>query len=207
MVGQSSEMGTIEGMLRQVKSEPKKAVALVVLMALLVGMWAKIFLFTEPRHASGGTGGGANIKVPTPDTLRTQLSPASRSLLEWTRKPITGTKRNLFSIKLDYFPVDGSRPMFTGDDADGFWDQLAKSLAAKADQEKARGILRDNVRAKASRLDLQSTGTFNGIPKAMVNGTIVQEGDTIEGFLIVRIETKRIVVEMEGIQVEVIFKH
>jgi hypothetical protein len=97
--------------------------------------------------------------------------------------------------------------MFSGDDADGFWDQLAKSLAAKADQEKARGILRDNVRAKASRLDLQSTGTFNGTPKAMVNGTIVEEGDTIEGFLILKIETKRIVVEMEGIQVEVIFKH
>ena len=97
--------------------------------------------------------------------------------------------------------------MFSGDDADGFWDQLAKSLAAKADQEKARGILRDNVRAKASRLDLQSTGMFNGVPKAMVNGVIVQEGDTIEGFRIMQIETKRIVVELEGIQVEVIFKH
>jgi len=207
MVGQSSEMGAFEGMLRQVKTEPKKAAALVLLMVVLVGMWAKIFLFTEPRQVSAGSSNTANAKVPTPDTLRSQLSPASRSLLEWTRKPITGTKRNLFAIKLDYFPVDGSRPIFTGDDADGFWDQLAKSLAAKADQEKARGILRDNVRAKASRLDLQSTGTFSGIPKAMVNGTIVQEGDTIEGFLIVRIETKRIVVEMEGIQVVVIFKH
>ena len=113
----------------------------------------------------------------------------------------------MFAIKLDYFPVDGSRPMFSGDDTDGFWDQLAKSLAAKADQEKARGILRDNVRAKASRLDLQSTGMFNGEPKAMVNGTIVQEGDTIDGFRIVQIEAKRIVVELEGIQVQVIFKH
>jgi len=207
MVGQSSEMGAFDGMLRQVKAEPKKTAALVLLMAVLIAMWAKIFLFTEPRQVSAGTAGGQNTKVPTPDTLRGQLSPASRSLLDWTRKPITGTKRNLFAIKLDYFPVDGSRPMFSGDDADGFWDQLAKSLAAKADQEKARGILRDNVRAKASRLDLQSTGMFNGSPKAMVNGTIVQEGDTIEGFLILKIETKRIVVEMEGIQVEVIFKH
>jgi hypothetical protein len=41
----------------------------------------------------------------------------------------------------------------------------------------------------------------------MVNGTIVQEGDTIEGFRIVQIEAKRIVVELEGIQVQVIFKH
>jgi hypothetical protein len=206
MIAQS-EPGTLEGMVRSVKAEPKKAAALALLAVLLVAMWAKIFLFGDPRPLSAGSLGAEKVKVDRPDTLRNQLSPASRSLLEWTRKPITGTKRNLFSIKLDYFPVDGSRPMFTGDDADGFWDQLAKSLAAKADQEKARGILRDNVRMKASRLDLQSTGTFNGIPKAMVNGTIVQEGDTIEGFRIVQIEAKRIVVELEGIQVQVIFKH
>jgi len=97
--------------------------------------------------------------------------------------------------------------MFSGDDTDGFWDQLAKSLAAKADQEKTRGILRDNVRTQASRLDLQSTGMFGGTPKAMVNGTIVQEGDTIDDFKIIKIESKRIVVEKEEIQVEVIFKH
>jgi len=113
----------------------------------------------------------------------------------------------LFSIKLDYFPVDGSRPMFSGDDADGFWDQLAKSLAAKADQEKAKGILLENLRLRASRLDLQSTVITDGSPKAMVNGTLVQEGDTIEGFRIVRIEAKRIVVEAEGQKLEVIFKH
>jgi hypothetical protein len=202
-----SEPGALEGMLRQVKAEPKKAAALLLLAALLVGMWAKIFLFGDPRPLSAGSMGPEKIKVDRTDSFRNQLSPASRTLLEWTRKPITGTKRNLFAIKLDYFPVDGSRPMFSGDDADGFWDQLAKSLAAKADQEKARGILRDNVRMKASRLDLQSTGTFNGIPKAMVNGTIVQEGDTIEGFRIVQIEAKRIVVELEAIQVQVIFKH
>jgi hypothetical protein len=207
MVGQSSEMGAFEGMYRQVKAEPKKAAALLLLVAVLVAMWAKIFLFSEPRQASAGASGGQNVKVPTSYTLNQQLSPASRSLLEWTRKPITGTKRNLFAIKLDYFPVDGSRPMFSGDDADGFWDQLAKSLAAKADQEKVKGILRDNVRMQASRLDLQSLGMFNGTPKAMVNGTIVQEGDTIEGFRIVRIEAKRIVVEAEGQKLEVIFKH
>src|SRR4051812_45846242 len=203
----SQEPGWSDSMFRQFKAEPKKAAALALLVALLVGMWVKIFLFGDPRPAAAGAGTGENTRVGTSHSASPGVSVASRSLLEWIRKPITGTKRNLFAIKLDYFPVDGSRPMFSGDDADGFWDQLAKSLAAKADQEKTKGILRDNVRAKASRLDLQSTGMFNGDPKAMVNGTIVQEGDTIEGFLIVKIETKRIVVELENVQVEVIFKH
>ena len=207
MIAQMETSGAVESMLKQVKSEPKKAAALALLVAVLVGMWVKIFLFGDPRAVTAGPIGGEKVKPGTSHILNQQLSPASRSLLDWVKKPITGTKRNLFTIKLDYFPVDGTRPMFSGDDADGFWDQLAKSLAAKADQEKAKGILRDNVRMRASRLDLQSTGMFNGSPKAMVNGTIVQEGDTIEGFRITRIETKRIVVELEGIQVEVIFKH
>jgi hypothetical protein len=205
MIAQT-ESGALENMVRQVKAEPKKAAALALLVALLVAMWVKIFLFGDPRAVTAGPLPGDKLKTDRTYIPNQQLSPASRSLLDWTRKPITGTKRNLFSIKLDYFPVDGSRPMFSGDDADGFWDQLAKSLAAKADQEKAKGILRDNVRMRASRLDLQSTGMFNGNPKAMVNGVIVQEGDTIETFRIVRIETKGIVVESEGIQVGVTFK-
>jgi hypothetical protein len=207
MIAHSETSGALEAMVKQVKAEPKKAAALVLLVAVLAGMWVKIFIFGDPRTVTAGPLGGDKGKSERTYIPNQQLSPASRSLLDWTKKPITGTKRNLFAIKLDYFPVDGTRPMFSGDDADGFWDQLAKSLAAKADQEKAKGILRDNVRMRASRLDLQSTGMFNGEPKAMVNGTIVQEGDTIEGFRITRIETKRIVVELEGIQVEVIFKH
>jgi hypothetical protein len=199
--------GWLDSMFRQMKAEPKKALSLALLVAVLVAMWVKIFVFGDPHQATAGGFAAGKLKSDPSYSPIQQLSPASRILLDWVKKPITGTKRNLFAIKLDYFPVDGSRPMFSGDDADGFWDQLAKSLAAKADQEKVKGILRDNVRMQASRLDLQSLGMFNGIPKAMVNGTIVQEGDTIEGFRIVRIETKRIVVEREGIQVEVIFKH
>ena len=167
----------------------------------------KIFLFGDPRTVTAGPIGNEKTTVGRTYTSGQQLSPASRSLLEWTRKPITGTKRNLFAIKLDYFPVDGSRPMFSGDDTDGFWDQLAKSLAAKADLEKARGFLLANLAAQASRLDLQSTVIRDGKPTAMVNGTLVQEGDTIEGFRIVMIEAKRIVVEREGIKLQVVFKH
>src|SRR5687768_11955138 len=182
MIAQPETSGALDSMMKQVKAEPKKAAALVLLVVVLAGMWVKIFIFGDPRTVTAGPLGGDKGKNERTYISNQQISPASRSLLEWTKKPITGTKRNLFAIKLDYFPVDGTRPMFSGDDADGFWDQLAKSLAAKADQEKAKGILRDNVRMKASRLDLQSTGLFNGEPKAMVNGTIVQEGDTIEGF-------------------------
>jgi hypothetical protein len=196
-----------ESIVRNVRAEPKKAVALLLLVAILGTMWAKIFLFTEPAQTvanpypngkpASGTSGNTNAGMPA----------GSRSLVKWTLEPITGTKRNLFAIKMDYFPVDGSRPIFTGDEGDGFWEQLAKSLAAKADQEKAKGILLANLAMQASRLDLQSTVIRDGKPTAMVNGTLVQEGDTIEGFRILKIEAKRLVIEREGIKLEVNFKH
>jgi hypothetical protein len=206
-VAASQEPQWQDSMVRHVKAEPKKAVALTLLVVVLIAMWAKIFVLDEATPAAVAGSRGPGTGIGRPDSLKGPTSPGGRALIEWTKKPITGTKRNLFAIKLDYFPVDGSRPIFTGDDGDGFWDQLAKSLAAKADQEKAKGILLDNVRLQASRLDLQTIVMRDGAPQAMVNRRMVQEGDTIEGFRIVRIEAKRIVVEREGVKVEVVFKH
>ena len=196
-----------ESIVRNVKAEPKKAIALGLLVAILATMWAKIFLFGDNAPPQVVAYPGGKPPSGTSGIVNSGTPVGSRSLVKWTLEPITGTKRNLFAIKMDYFPVDGSRPIFTGDDGDGFWEQLAKSLAAKADQEKAKGILLENLRLRASRLDLQSTVITDGKPKAMVNGTLVQEGDTIEGFRIVRIEAKRIVVEAEGQKIEVVFKH
>ena len=63
-----------------------------------------------------------------------------------------------------------------------------------------------NLRVLAAKLDLQSTVMRNGSPKALVNGVLVGEGDTIEGFRVIKIEPKRIVVEREGVKLEVLFK-
>src|SRR5881394_1388653 len=130
-----------ESLVRNLKAEPKKAVALVVLVLVLAGMWAKIFLFAQPNQTSAGALVSDRGRAGTSGNLNPTMSTANRGLVKWTQEPITGTKRNLFAIKLDYFPVDGSRPIITADDGDGFWEQLAKSLAAKADQEKVKGIL------------------------------------------------------------------
>jgi hypothetical protein len=109
-------------------------------------------------------------------------------------------------VKLEYFAKEGSgEAPRTRENGQGFWDELAKSLAAKADQEKARRILIGNLQAQASKLNLQSTVMSNGSTKAMVNGTLVEEGDTVSGFKILKIEARRMVVEREGIRLEVYF--
>ena len=210
------------GVLGQVRSEPKKAAALAVLVSLMALMWAKVLVSEHggPASASasagavgkgaggggaGGTGGSDTRNVAHSGGVA-QLSGAAAALREFKLGPINDAHRNLFHVKLEYFAKEGSgEAPRTREDGRGFWDELAKSLAAKADQEKARRILIGNLQAQASKLNLQSTVMSNGSTKAMVNGTLVEEGDTVSGFKILKIEARRMVVEREGIRLEVYF--
>jgi hypothetical protein len=208
------------GLLGQVRSEPRKAAALAALLSMMALMWAKVLLSEHgrgPASASAGSvaggaagaagnGVGSDTRNLTHSGGGAQLSDAVAALREFKLGPINDARRNLFHVKLEYFAKEGSgEAPRTREDGRGFWDELAKSLAAKADQEKARRILIGNLQAQASKLNLQSTVMSNGSTKAMVNGTLVEEGDTVSGFKILKIEARRMVVEREGIRLEVYF--
>jgi hypothetical protein len=205
-----------KGLLRQVRSEPKKAAALAVLVLFMGTMWARVLFWRDGRaggpsqagaNVVGGVGRGASdTRNHVRGKVSVQLSGAIDALREWTDGPINAAERNLFHVKLDYFAKEGSpdAPKIR-ENGQGFWDELAKSLAVKADQEKARRILIGNLQSQASKLSLQSTVMSNGSTKAMVNGTLVEEGDTVSGFKILKIEARRMVVEREGIRLEVYF--
>jgi len=191
---------------RRLKTQPKKTMALSILVAVMVVMWGKV-LFTgkmQPAAVMANLA-GANANTETA-VANSQLSQATRALQEFTHSSVGLIQRNLFLVKLDYFTQDGSSLTKDQSVADGFWDELAKSFATKADQEKAKHILVENLQSQAARLKLQSTVMKNGDPKAMVNGTLVGAGDTIAGFRVVKIEAKRIIVEREGIKLEVVFR-
>lgn len=204
------------GLLKQVRSEPKKAAALAVLLSLMALMWGKVLLREGggggPASASAstvsGTGasGASDTRNPGYFGAGVRSSNAIEALREWKDRPINDAHRNLFHVKLEYFAKEGSGEAPRGrENGQGFWDELAKSLTAKADQEKARRILIGNLQSQASKLNLQSTVMSNGSTKAMVNGTLVEEGDTVSGFKILKIEARRMVVEREGIRLEVYF--
>ena len=197
------------GVVKQVRSEPKKAAALGVLLALMGAMWGKVLLWNGaagPATASAGVVGGSDTQNLAARGVSAQLSGAAAALRDWKLGPINDGHRNLFHVKLDYYAKEGSAeaPKARAS-TEGFWDELAKSLAAKADQEKARRILIGNLQGQASRLNLQSTVMSNGSTKAMVNGSLVEEGETVSGFKILKIEARRMVVEREGIKLEVFF--
>ena len=207
-----SEDTTIRGIAEKVtvavRGEPRKAGALAMLLIVLGVLWVKVLLLAHntPSEANATTGEAPRTEVKDL-VARPKASHAARSLIEWTRQPIPPSSKNLFMVDFEHFRRDAAKvpstPIISGD---GFWDHLEKSLAIRADQEKARGLLLEDVRNRATRLKLHSTVMNSGHPKALVNGTLLGEGDMIDGFKVIRIEAHRIVVEREGVRLEVLHR-
>jgi hypothetical protein len=197
-----------ERLTARLKAEPKRAAMLAVLVAMMGLMWVKALTRSgmSPSGASASMDSAAYAAPAGDADLKPRLSRSSQALQEWARTPLPLVHRNLFDVKLEYFPQDGLASRQAGpDDASGFWDQVAKSLSNRADQEKARRILAENLRAQAARLNLESTVMSNGSPKALIDGVLVAEGDVVSGFRVLKIEAKRVIVEREGVRLEVLF--
>jgi hypothetical protein len=193
---------------RQAKADPKKAAVLAVLVTVMVFMWAKMVggSTTGPARASANEASSRSLSGVA-DNARNAArgNPALSSLQEWARRPVSPLSRNLFVVNYDFFPQDGKQPApLRAPQGDGFWDQLAKSMTSKADQKKEHEVLVENLRLQAAQLKVQST-VMGASPKALVNGELVGVGDVVASFRVSKIEARRIVVEREGIKLEVRF--
>jgi hypothetical protein len=83
------------------------------------------------------------------------------------------------------------------------WDDVAKSLAAQADQKRDRELRLRNLQRMAATLSLQKI--IVGPPaKAQVNGELVEEGGFLGSFRVLRIESDRVTVEKDGITLDVV---
>ncbi len=201
------------------REDPAKATVLAALVLIMLIMWGRLALTgrNEPAAASamidGGAGAGAAVASPAPASLlRSGLSDHAERLSEWTRQPVRPLARNLFAVNLTYYRRADSN--VRRDDGEmGFWEELAKSRAAKTDQKKARQILIENLQLQAAQIRLQST-VMGAQPKAMVNGKLVGEGDVVAvetadaktTFRVIKIEARGMIVEHEGIRLAISMK-
>jgi len=199
------------------RADAKKAGVLALLVVALGGIWViKLSRGGEPNHAAAYTVPPTSSLLSDPSfgdaTTRPGhlhgISGEAADLQKWLDGDIPVVlNRNLFAIKLDYFPMDGNRASQgsrTGAD-ETFWDQLAKSISSEADQQERRNNLVQNLRQQADRLQLLST-VMGPKPKAMINGEFVGEGDVIATFRVFKIEARRVIVEREGIRLELTMK-
>jgi hypothetical protein len=139
------------------------------------------------------------------------LGNSSRLVADWLGTPIKALDRNLFETKLEYFQrldsAVGDTALIVAEEL--FWDQLAKSLAAQADQKKQKQIRSENLQLAASSLRLQST-IMGHSPRALMDGRMLRTGDTVEAgaqgmsltFRVHLIEARRVVIERDGVKLE-----
>jgi len=191
----------------QMKAQPKKTAAMTILVGTMLIMWGRILLSGDSSAPSAARATSMAIAdTGRPRVDAPQLSRTAQALADWLSRPMPPAPRNLFTVKMEFFPQDGMAAPAPAAQTNTFWDELAKSLSVHADQEKARRILIENLRQRASKLELQSTVMSGSSPKALVNGTLVGEGDTLDGFRVVKIEARRIIVEREGVKLEILFR-
>jgi hypothetical protein len=197
-----------DNLLRQAKADPKKATILAVLVVVMIFMWFRLFGGSSagPAAAAANVIGARSSFGPTGDLPRSgNRAGSTQSFQEWSQAAVAPLSRNLFAINYDFFPQDGTKPQtlraFHGN---GFWDQIAKSMTVRADQKREREVLLENLRLQAAQLKVQST-VMGASPRALINGELVGVGDVVASFRVSKIEPRRIVVEREGIKLELRF--
>jgi hypothetical protein len=195
-----------------VHRDPKKALVLGVLLTVLAGLAVKQFAAGGgPRSALASSKSTDALASAGDDVLKDGFSSpgaASQKLEQWLLAPVPPLAKNLFQFRGEFFPrtlaaVDTAASIVTDE---LFWDRLAKSITARADQRRQKQIRLENLQAAATRLKLQSTlmGTH---PRAMIEGRLVRVGETVRSesteFRLIGIEARRIVLERDGVKVEV----
>ena len=201
----------IATMLEAAKADPRKAGVLAVLLTVLGTMWLRTAMKDGggPAAATAASVTSSDNDVPghaPPMGRATMSSAASAALAEWRGAPVSPVVRNLFTVPIENYAQSGERPLTPITRVeDGFWDELAKSLSSQADQHKQRQIRTDNMVRDATKLQLQ-TIVMSASPKAVIDGEMVGEGSVVAGFRVSKIEARRIIVEREGIKLEIPMK-
>jgi hypothetical protein len=194
------------------RNDPKKAVVLTGLLLVLLGLGVRQFGFSSsPAKAKAKS--AAATESESLDNAIGDLSVVrvakSEKLEQWLQTPASPVLRNVFQFHPEFFPraetakrLEQARPNDLL-----FWDRLAKSVAARADQKMQKQIRLENLRASAAKLKLQST-LMSSHPRALVEGRLVRIGDSLKStdgmaFKVIAIEARRIVVEREGVMVQI----
>jgi hypothetical protein len=204
MPGQISVLSWSEKLSQNIRRSPQKAAMLAGLAVILAVMWARMMM------GGGGPGGAAAAIPPSPIMTAPNDLPAmgradrTTLLLQWARQPIVPMRRNLFAIPFAYY-VNEQTPVTSATGTDGFWSLLAKSLSIQADQQTQRQALVQAMVTSAGSLRLESI-MLGATPTAMINGKMVREGNTVDGFRIRKIEARRIIVDNEGVELAITMK-
>jgi hypothetical protein len=175
-------------------SDPKRTGVLGVLAMVMIFLWGRL-LFSGPASATASLI-RRSVAVITESPVSTAVAPTN-AVLDWLGKPRVPVDRNLFSIHLDYYARADDRKAATDGDEDP-----ATAATGEADKKREQQILIENLQTQAAKLKLQTT-VMGTTPRAMVNGQLVQAGDSVDGFVVMKIEARVITVQQDGVTLQI----
>jgi hypothetical protein len=206
----SQSLSLYERLTAGLRKEAKKAAALTFLLSVLAILWVRMAMKNGDTPQVANASSSRALSVPDPVSHSGEAAAAFKN---WLNAPLVLINRNLFSVNLDHFPQESRNASQQANNGAGFWGELAKSVSAKADVTKERQILLENLQQQASQLRLETT-MMGTRPKAVVNGGLVGIGDVVASgtgearttFRVLKIEARRIIIEREGVKLEIPMK-
>lgn len=178
------------GLQASVRNDARKTFVVTVLIAMASAWCGRTLLGKKTAPAASQ----AAIVSSQSDQIHTRSAEANSAFNRWAQQATSAPSRNLFRLAgTENAGVYG--PL-------RFWEAVAKSVGESADQLKERKRRLDQITEEANQLRVQLT-VMGSQPRAVINGRSVGEGEIVASFRIVRIEARRVIVEREGIKLEI----
>ncbi|MGA2229348.1 MAG: hypothetical protein ABSH22_00335 [Tepidisphaeraceae bacterium] len=200
----SGGSGLVQQLRAAMKRDPRRVWLLAVLVAVLVCLWGKLIVGGHgPQSASAARLDTSGTSGDDGTVQAGRREQPIKSLSDWANESDRDMGRNLFSVPYDYYPQDPNHPPPSANTDNG----SAKSAATEADQVKERQILIENLREQAGGLTLEGT-VLGENPRVWINGVLVGLGQPIgqTGFRVAKIESRRVFIERDGVQIELSMK-
>jgi hypothetical protein len=169
---------------KKLTADKKKLSIMVSLAAVMLLLWGRLLLKEIPRTAV------ANPTLsPVADTFDPQAMAESKMMLAKVEVDLPQTlSRDLFTLNLAGYVSTQARPIV---------QVTAEKSDTKPSDEKLKA---QQVHQAANGLKLQTTINAKE-PLALINGHLLREGDSIDGFVLIKILHRHVILKMNGIEI------
>ena len=178
---------TWDRMMRELRN-PKKAALIIVLLVVGLLLWGRLLLKQVPRTASAG-GGAAQVTEGATDggALSGPILPREADKPTVRVALAQDLQRDLFALPRGaYEPIKDERTQAPPE----------KSAPEPTDESQRRSA----VRQAAAELSLQSVVSGEQ-PRAVINGQMLAKGQRIDGFTVVQVAKRFVLIRKDGVTV------
>ena len=162
------------------KAEQRKMAIAAVLVVVAVVLWVHLYWHATPVPAQAQT-----LSPPPSASAQGSARLSDRPVVRVNLTQDLG--RDLFAFADSHYATQKPGAQLAG---------AAKSPASTVDNSQQAQIVTEAARS----LKLQTT-IVGAHPRAVINGQLVGPGDKIAGFTVRRILDRKVIVEMDGVQV------